>query len=112
LSRKGIGARFRFQIGSCRSYQLMHDGIQEFAMQEQSRCLSRLRFGLRCLVVATLLPILGCGDPATGTIKAPKREEMTGGGPGAVAPTAPAKKAKTRGREVELKTMTPGGKKM
>jgi len=62
--------------------------------------------------VAALLPILGCGDPAAGTIKAPNKDEMTGGKPGAGAPSAPAKGKSRGGREVDVKPITPGGKKM
>ena len=82
-------------------------------MQEQSCFFSSLRVGVRWLVLVALLPILGCGDPAAGTIKAPKKDEMTGGSPGSRGASSTRPKAKSRGRrEVELKTMTPGGKKM
>ena len=71
------------------------------------------RVGVRSLVLAILLPILGCGDPDAGTIKAPKKEAMTGGGPAAGGSFDSGAKGKKQGRrEVELKTMTPGGKKM
>jgi hypothetical protein len=81
-------------------------------MHEQPGFSSSLRVGVRWLVLAALVPILGCGDPAAGTIKAPKRDAMTGGGPSGGAPDPGAKVKKQGRREVELKTMTPGGKKM
>ncbi len=81
-------------------------------MQEQPSFYSRLRVGVRWLVLAALLPILGCGDPAAGTIKAPKKDEMAGGGPAGGAPVSGGKGKKQGKRDVELKVMTPGGKKM
>jgi hypothetical protein len=90
----------------------MYACIQEFAMHEQPGFSSSLRVGVSWLVLAALLLIFGCGDPAAGTIKAPKRDEMSAGGPSGGAPVSGAKVKKQGRREVELKTITPGGKKM
>ena len=48
-------------------------------------------------------PSWACGDPAAGTIKAPKKDEMTGGAPSGRAPASGAKAKKQGRREVELK---------
>ncbi len=66
---------------------------------------------LRTLVVGAMIPVLGCGDPYAGSIKAPKRDEMPGGQSTSGAPEKPAK-GKGRRSGPELKTMTLGGKKM
>ena len=73
--------------------------------------ISRLRIGLissfRLLVVTATIALPACGDPDTGTIKAPSRESMQPGASGGDTSKATKKLPPT----AEPKTIGPGAKK-
>jgi hypothetical protein len=101
LSHDKVDFPARWPVPSLGSPRRSH--VQDTTMNHSRRSLT-LKSCLLALTLVTAVPIIGCGDPQTGTIKAPSREEMQPGADTGVEGKA-AKKAD------QVKTIGPGAKK-